>query len=190
MCKEELLNRVETSSSWQEVPPQAQMRQSRRTTLRVSLQVFLFIGFGDTDDGEMLHIHTFCSRCDGGATLDSRRETFFKEKNKRHNMVCTLRRDAAEPSACTRPVTPAWVSARTPRRTSSACRGGSAAEGNRTLNVAALLSGCKRRNMCALLVIPHDSKSPLRDSSHSGWENPTSRPVPPQKKKKNGLSGS
>lgn len=92
MCKEELLNRVETSSSWQEVPPQAQMRQSGRTTLRVSLQVFLFIGFDDTDDGETLHIHTFCSRRDGGATPDSRRETFFKEKNQRHNMVCTLRR--------------------------------------------------------------------------------------------------
>lgn len=92
MCKEELLNRVETSSSWQEVPPQAQMRQSGRTTLRVSLQVFLFIGFDDTDDGEMLHIHTFCSPRDGGATPGSRGETFFKEKNQRHNMVCTLRR--------------------------------------------------------------------------------------------------
>lgn len=162
MCKEELLNGVETSSSWQEAPPQAQMRQSGRTTLRVSLQVFLFIGFDDTDDGEMLHSHTFCSRRDGGATPGSRRETFFKEKNQRHNMVCTLRRVSVH--------TPALVSARTPppRRTSAARRGGSAAEGNRTLNVAPLLSGCKRRNMCALLVIPHDSKSPLRDSSHSG----------------------
>lgn len=164
MCKEELLNRVETSSSWQEVPPQAQMRQSGRTTLRVSLQVFLFIGFDDTDDGEMLHTHTFCSRRDGGATPGSRRETFFKEKNQRHNMVCTLRRvsvhSSRHPSVS--------QSSNPPRRTSAARRGGSAAEGNRTLNVAALLSGCERRNMCALLVIPHDSKSPLRDSSHSG----------------------
>lgn len=80
MCKEELLNRVETSSSWQEVPPRAQMRQSGRTTLRVSLQVFLFIGFDDTDDGEMLRIHTFCSRRDVGAAPHSRRGNLLQRK--------------------------------------------------------------------------------------------------------------
>lgn len=137
-------------------------------------------------DWATLHIHTVCRRQTVERhrhfTLEGKTHRERKKKKAKAQYVLCVRLDVTHCTSVsprTRPVTLAWVSALTSRGE----QGRAIVEdlhlrGNRTLNE---VSGCKRRNMCALLVIPHDSKSLLRDSSHSGWGNPT--PSPPEKKK-------